>query len=170
MDNTKKKIYRKDKVLEESSSMPEIFKKIKAIKTDDLDLAIKEGEVLLKQRKEEFKILLRNHSKTDLIEMILNEGIKSIEEKFLLYKKRNRGKEQQLENRKSHEILAENLFKEILAKKEKLTLNTLTYALMEKHPSIRWQNNSDPDLVKKKLKDVVKLKAIYNKLRKKYVS
>jgi hypothetical protein len=40
---------------------------------------------------------------------------------------------------------------------------------MNKHKDIRWQNNSDPDLSEKKLKDVVKLKAIYSKLRKKYV-
>lgn len=155
--------------VKQQKSLTNIFKEIRSIPSEDLDLRIKNTQKILGEQKDELKKLLRHYSKTDLIEMILEAWINKTDENFERYKLRNRGKEKQMKNREPYEKLAEKIYTEMLEKKQKLSLETLTFALADKYPDIRWQNNSDPDLTEKKLKDVVKLKAIYSKLRKKYV-
>jgi hypothetical protein len=154
---------------EDKQILSTIFKKIKSFSSEELESKIKDSEIIFKKQQEELRKLLRLYSKTALIEMILEAWINKTDENFTRYKLRNRGKERQMENRQYYEKLAEEVYTEMLTKKQKLSLETLTFALARKYSDIRWQNNSDPELTEKKLKDVVKLKAIYSKLRKKYI-
>lgn len=156
-------------VKEEKLRLSKIYETIKAIPAEEIKLHNKKTNSLIIKNQEKIKELLLQFPKVTLVEMLQASIEKSQKIISQQYFTRRLGKEKQMKSRELYEKLAEEVYVEMLTRKEKLSLEKLTFALANKYPDIRWQNNSDPDLTEKKLKDVVKLKAIYSKLRKKYV-
>jgi len=152
-----------------SADMAKSLKKIQKMTLEEAELSLKKTKEELSSLDNKLRSYLMKLPKETLAEMLIILRHSWTDASIEKYKIRNRGKDSRMKNREPYEKLAEEVYKEMLSNKEKVTLNTLTYHLMNKHKDIRWQNNSDPDLSEKKLKDVVKLKAIYSKLRKKYV-